>query len=238
MPLNAGVLIIGSLLWDDNRGRPAWRDGRLDRASAKAVMAPIRYGRLSESRGNTYTMVFSRLCELGQGKLLRCTRTISTPAELMAEAEALWKAEQPGAVPGRIACDWGRVAMLCNPDSRIPEDILKAWADRVGKEPDYGKVTQTQAEGRLIDKNGELLIDWPTLVDGGEPVKLDLLLVTANDPEISATNPSYPTVDRIAGAWNAAANKYAEYFWKNTDNGITTFQDDEIRAQLRPRNQG
>ena len=28
VPLNAGVLIVGSLLWDSEWGRPTWRDAR------------------------------------------------------------------------------------------------------------------------------------------------------------------------------------------------------------------
>lgn len=119
----------------------------------------------------------------------------------------------------------------------MPEDLLKAWAERVGRERDYGKVTQTEEEGRLIDESGQILIDWPKLVDTGEPVQLDLLLVTANDPEISATCPNYADPVTIAGAWNAAASKYAEYFWRNAENGICTFQDAEIRALLRSRGQ-
>ena len=58
--------------------------------------------------------------------------------------------------------------------------------------------------------------------------------MTANDPRINAASLTYPTVETIANAWNAAARKHAEYFWKNLDNGIRTFQDDEIRARLRP----
>src|SRR5947209_4925613 len=95
VPLTAGVLIIGSLLWDAEKGRPAWRGARLDKASAQTVTAPIRYGRLSGSRGNSYTMVFSRLCPAGQAKLVPCSHTISTVQDLIAEAECLWKAEQP-----------------------------------------------------------------------------------------------------------------------------------------------
>jgi len=45
VPLTAGVLIIGSLFWDSERGRPAWRDARLNMASAQTVTAPLRYGR-------------------------------------------------------------------------------------------------------------------------------------------------------------------------------------------------
>lgn len=239
MSLNAGILIIGSLLWDSKRGRPAWRSARLETAiaSMQTVTAPIRYGRLSESRGNTYTMVFSRKAGAGQAKVFRCVRAISTPADLNAEAEALWKAEQPGAASGRIASQWGCVALLCNPDRKVPEDLVKAWAARVGREPEYGRVTQTNEEGRLIDESGQILIDWPKLVDTGEPVQVDLLLVTANDPEISATRPNYPDPVTIAGAWNAAASKHAEYFWRNAENGIFTFQDTEIRTLLRPRGQ-
>ncbi len=236
MPLNAGILIIGSLLWDERR-RP-WREARLDMDSAQTATAPIRYGRLSESRGKTYTMVFSRLCAGGHAKVLRCTRGVSTPADLIAEAEALWKAEQPGADTGRIAVNWGCVALLCNPAQKSPEDILQGWADRVGREPGYGHMSQTQEEGALVSEKGLLQIDWPHLVEDGTPLQLDLLLATANDPEITAASPSYPSAQTIADAWNAAASKHAEYFWKNIDNGIRTFQDDEIRALMHPRGQG
>ena len=237
MPLNAGVLIIGSLLWDSELGRVAWRNARLDIASLQTVTASIRYGRLSMSRGDTYTMVFSRKAGTGQGKVLRCVRAISTPADLNEEAEALWKAEQPTAGSGRVASGWGCVALLCSPDRKVPADLLRAWTDRIGREQDYGMVTQTEEEGRQIDENGQILIDWPRLVDTGEPVQLDLLLVTANDPVITASCPSYPEPARIAEAWNATASKYAEYFWKNAENGIRTFQDAEILASLRPRGQ-
>jgi hypothetical protein len=129
------------------------------------------------------------------------------------------------------------VAVLCNPERTIQEEIVKAWAKRVANEPDYGNVSQTIEEGQLIDKGGLLKIDWPHFVEGGKPVELDLLLATANDPEITATSRSYPTVDTIANAWNAAASRHAEYFWRNAENGIRTFQDDAIRALMRPRGQ-
>src|SRR5260370_22374976 len=159
VPWNAGILISGSLLWDERR-RP-WREARLDRDSAQTAAAPIRYGRLSESRGKTYTMVFSRLCAGGHAKVLRCTRGVSTPADLIAEAEALWKAEQPGADTGRIAVNWGCVALLCNPAQKSPEDILQGWADRVGREPGYGHMSQTKEEVALVSEKGLLQIAWP-----------------------------------------------------------------------------
>jgi hypothetical protein len=176
VPLTAGVLIIGSLLWDSTNGRPAWREARLDRTSAQSVTAPIRYGRLSESRGNTYTMVFSRLCESGRAKVLRCNQSISTPEDLMVEAEALWKAEQPGACAGRIAAEWGCVALLCNPDTEVPENILNAWAERVGCEPDYGNVSHTKEEGCLISDDGLLRSSKFTAANDVFPICLSWLL--------------------------------------------------------------
>lgn len=236
-PLTAGVLIIGSLLWDSEKGRPAWRDARLNTAGAQTVAAPIRYGRLSESRGNSYTMVFSRLCPAGQARLVPYSHPISTVQELVTEAEHLWKAEQPGAKAHRIAASWGCVALLLNPDRDIPEDLSRGWAERVAREPDYGTVSQAQEEGLLVSDEGLLRIDWPSRVEGGSAAQVDLLLVTANDPEITAASPWYPTAEAIAEAWNGAGD-YVEYFWKNRDNGIQTFQDDAIRALLRPREQG
>jgi hypothetical protein len=236
MALNTGILIIGSLLWDSEGDRPAWRNERLNLASAQAVTAPIRYGRLSgKKRGHTYTMVFSRLCEIGQAQVVRCSRGVPSAADLIAEAEHLWNAEQPAAGVGRIAADWGCVALLCNPQRNIPKDILTRWADRVANEPDYGNVSQTQEEGILVSRDGLLQIAWLCLVEGGAPVQLDILLVTANDPTLRGTPQSYPNGETIANAWNKAESKHVEYFWNNRDSGICTFQDDEICARLRPR---
>ncbi len=179
-------------------------------------------------------MVFSRLCEVGHAKVVRCTRGVSTATDLTAEAQALWKAEQPGADAGHIAADWGCVALLCNPERTISEEILKGWEKRVADEPDYGNVPQTEEEGCLVSKSGLLHVAWPRLVGGGGAVQFDILLVTANHPTLTGTPLAYPSVETIADAWNCAGD-HVEYFWKNRDCGIRTFQDDGIRARLRPR---
>jgi hypothetical protein len=233
MPLDVGILIIGSLFWDYRRD--AWRNARLNMNSTQPVTAPIRYGRLSTTRGNTYTMVFSRRCKAGQGIVLRCLRGVSTPGDLFAEAEALWKAEQPSAAAHQIASDWGCVALLSNPERRMPPEIVKAWSERVKKGPGYGRVIQAIEEGALITAAGMLEVPWPHNVSTGEPLQMDALLVTANVPTLADTPDGYPTAEMIASAWNKAGGKLSEYFWSNTENEIRTFQDDEIRAALRPR---
>jgi hypothetical protein len=236
MPLNGGILIIGSLLWDEDRKR--WRDERLDTNQTELVSVPIRYGRLSgKRRGYTYTMVFSRLAPAGHAKVVQCSHAIAAADDLITEALHLWEAEELSRNTGRIAQNWGCVALLCNPDRRISDDLLNAWAERVECEQDYGNVSQAVDEGRLIGNDGILQIEWPRRVTDGTAVDLDLLLATANDPTLTGIPLSYPNVETIVNKWNTAAPKHAEYFWKNTDHGITTFQDDEIRAVLRPRQQ-
>lgn len=237
LALNAGILIIGSLLWD--KDRQGWRDARLDVSQSALVSAPIRYGRRSgKRRGCTYTMVFSRGAPAGRARVVRCWHAITSANDLITEALRLWEVEELVLNTGRISTNWGCVALLCNPERRIPEEILKAWAGRVEREPGYGNVSQLADEGRIISKDGMLQIDWPRRVEGVAAVDLDLLLVTANDPTLTGTPLAYPSVETITNAWNGAALEHAEYFWKNIDYGITTFQDNEIRARLRPRQQG
>ncbi len=232
--LSAGVLIIGSLLWDQDRRQ--WRDERLDLTRSELVSAPIRYGRRSgRRRGHTYTMVFSRSTAAGSANVVPCSHAIASADDLITEALKLWEAEALSPNTGRIAAGWGCVALLCNPERKIPDDLLRAWSERVKHEPDYGHVAQAAGEGTLISEEGLLQIEWPRRIDGGAAIDFDLLLVTANDPTLTGTPPSYPDVNTIVSAWNEAQLEYSEYFWKNTDNGIATFQDDEIRAGLKPR---
>ena len=80
-----GVLIIGSLYWD-NSIRDKWRRERLDLERRQYVRAPIRYGRRSERRGHSYTMVFSaglREADFGTAIAVPCRSR-----DLIAEASA------------------------------------------------------------------------------------------------------------------------------------------------------
>jgi hypothetical protein len=110
MAFQGGVLIIGSLLWDGDNGRTQWRAQRLNENNAKAVAAPIRYGRFSRDR-KTYTMVFSRLCyrhkELGQGVVVPFARSIGTFDDLRSEVEHLDAAE---GMDGNW--EWGAVGLF------------------------------------------------------------------------------------------------------------------------------
>lgn len=231
MPLSVGVLIIGSLYWR-MEGRDRWRRWRLDMDRKWLVRAPIRYGRRSKNK--TYTMVFSSQLsdgQLGQAIVVQCQRKVSSAWDLTTEAEWLWSAED-NKVPSlcilspkrSISAKWGGcVALLGNPQTEIPQELFDGWADRVSTEKHYNS-----NERRLVDRRGTLLIPWPHLSEGG-PAPVDLLLATSNDPE-----PTYPTVQEIAEAWNCepADERIGEYFRHNRDNGIYTFEDQEIGKLL------
>jgi hypothetical protein len=222
--LYAGILIIGSLFWDDEGGRDRWRRWRLY-ANHKRVRVPIRYGRRAASRKNTYTMVFSRMAseDFGFAIVVGCRRPIESTGDLMHEARWLWSAEtktvpsSEDAEPGPdVSASWGRVTALVRPDAPVPEGLVQRLVSTAG----------TRDEALLVDDRGTLDVAWPRLCDDDTLMPFDLLLATTNRP-----TDKYPTAQAIAEAWNA--NGYRDYFDNNQRAGITTFQDEDIRRYLK-----
>ena len=234
MNLTLGILAIGSLYWDANPNREAWRHSRLERTAEFEVNVPIRYGRKSETRGNTYTTVYSRSCELGHAKAIRCRNVVSSIDDLIVEAEQLWAAERSAHQSNhRISATWGAVALLTRPGSTIPQHLLDSWADRVEHEQGYGALRYTTDDGPSISDHGLIQIAWPSLTEECAPLPLDLLLATATNPTLEGDPPAFPTAETIADAWNRDTIGNVEYFWSNRRNGIVTFQDDAIAERLR-----
>jgi hypothetical protein len=233
MSATLGILAIGSLYWDDNPNREAWRISRLDRTAEFTINVPIRYGRKSETRGNTYTMVYSRSCQLGQAKACRCSNDVASSGDLIAEAEQLWAAERSAPqTNGRISANWGAVAVLTHPHSVIPQELLDGWAHRVGLEPDYGFFRYTACDGPPISDRGFLQIAWPTLAQASTDLPLDLLLATVTNPTLQGNPAAFPSAETIADAWKGDIARNVEYFWSNRKNGILTFEDQAIKEHL------
>ncbi len=85
--MRCAVLIIGSLLWDDETaGRTDWRQSRLSVADQLLVKLSFCYGRKSQLRGNTFTMTFGTGESSSQGVLVPCTKEIETIDSLVEEA--------------------------------------------------------------------------------------------------------------------------------------------------------
>jgi len=250
--LEAGILIIGSLYWNNDGGRRDWREDRLFNDKAKIVRVPMRYGRLSNKcsgvpRSGTYTMVFADLPprRFGQAKAVPCRSAISSIADLTTEAEWLWAAEEKKVTCRKdeerrqvetnhaISATWGYVALLVNPESaRDPkkglavEDLRKQWAVHFSQQPNGKKPKSLKS--CLVDKHGLLKVGWPQIIDSEEPLGLDLLLATSNDPE-----PKAPTITAIVSAWKRDGGEHVDYFWKNYHSGFRTFQDEKIKKHLQ-----
>lgn len=239
--LTGGVIIIGSLLWQDDleigKGdniRKRWRDDRIadDRIM---VMLPIRYGRYSS--GNICTMVFSSSCQkykkLGVGIVMPFKSTrITSIDQLIFEARAMSKAE---GMEERLENEWGKVTILFNPekiDLGVKGKILEEW-NRLGDiYKDGWKGFRLGTEKSCVCDNSELNIRWPAPVDTREKEKLsrfDFLLATATKPK-HKNKSRYPTHSELAEAVKKDLKRF--YFVQNVKYGITTFQDNPILNKI------
>lgn len=234
-----GVLTIGSLYWGNDR-RQSWRDKYLDCANRECVKVPIRYGRRSsQSWADAYTMVVSPLPakEWGTAFAVPFKSKFGDSGVLVKEAERLWNVEDSKAEKDSISAKnhWGRVALLENPDRDLPEKLRKAWTDRIAEEKAncrYKIPKDGEFEDVVDPKSGRLInVDWPSTTDG-KPLGWSALLVAVTDPKGPKGDCCrYPTPKEIAKAWK---DKEVQcYFWKNQQHGITTFQDAEIKEELK-----
>ena len=218
--MRAGILIVGSLLWDEKPGRPAWRQSRLVMERAVRVKVPIRYGRLSKKRGKTFTMTFAADGDpSGQGVLVPCRASPSNVAELAAEAEALWKAEDCSAKTGSIAAAWGCVGSLFHNDFATRADWSRAWAEHF--------VLKTASPVSPVDSNGLVGIPWPSMANGAVAA-VDAVLATATKAEVPI-----PPPEDIADAWIRQDDEHERYFFQNVKHGIRTPEDLAIWRRIQ-----
>ncbi len=87
-------------------------------------------------------------------------------------------------------------------------------------------------EEPLVNPSGLMQIPWPIKGNGDPLSEVDALLATTNEPSLTPEH-DYHGVEAIARAWNDAPTR-KEYFDKNRENGIRTFQDEDILQHLQP----
>lgn len=219
--MKCGVLIIGSLLWDDETpGRSEWREKRLSMPDRISASAHFHYGRKSQSRGNTFTMAFSADVPLARGVVVPCTHQVASLGDLLSEAISLWKAEAPGAATGAIGAGWGCVGALFGSDQNARR-LESAWASHSAK----AKVQCTP----VIGADGRAHLPWPIAGDGN-PVDFDVILFTATTAEAKK-----PTVEEVADAWIAQSKRFEKYFFLNVQNGIRTPEDLDIWKRIKSK---
>ena len=230
-----GILIIGSLYWDNANHRRAWRRDRLDLGRRRYVRVPIRYGRFSTTR-QSYTMVFSTSLapeEYGRAIVVPCRRRVRSAADIVDEAVQLWTAETPTGKNRwrRVSAKygWGCIGLLPSPQRPLPADLCSGWSQRISSDPCYRSLSAADGEDPAVNESGLLTIAWPESEDGSG-LEVDLLLATATDPTIVSGR--YPTPREIGDKCNRSERR-AEYFRENRRVGIRTFQDANIEARLK-----
>jgi len=220
--MRCGILIIGSLLWDDDTEsrRADWRAARLDVGAQVPVRAPIYYGRKSRSRGSTYTMAFRPGDSSAQGVLVPCTEKANKIESLVSEPNALWQAEDANAKPGTLHKSWGCVGALFGPG--------KAHAKLSADWTTHFQTVKTRCVS-IVNANGLLDIGWPNGLDG-QPADFDVILATATKPAVEP-----PTAHAVADAWVSQLGGHENYFFNNVKHGIRTLDDLAIWRRIEER---
>lgn len=232
MNCRGGVIIIGSLLWD-NALRHEWRRSSLEALERKIpVSVRIRYGRESgKPRRHTYTMIFSNhpTTGLGQGWIVGLRQKIDNKETLREQAIALAKAEGIWTEQQRyLAKDWGAVGLLANENKTSADWIKLNWrqvfrenrCEQAHCQFNYSRYS-IDNELPVINEDGFLQIDWPAEADD-----FDFLIATPTAPRPRTALTARIIADRMI------EQNYRIYFDTNRSSNITTFQDDEISGFL------
>lgn len=250
--LTGGVIIIGSLLWQDHLNndniRKNWRNYHIDNKSKIMVKLPIRYGRYS-NKDCIYTMVFSNNCQrykrLGTGYIFQFkSNPIKNFKQLLFEAKAISIAEgMNGNFWGGNKDIWGNIGILFNTskiNKKIKEDILITWGKKFLDNNGNLKIgnfrlNNVRNERPCISNEGKLTIKWIEPVDkrdSNQVSDFDFLIATATKPQHRITSlECYPNdIKEIVTSIKTDTKRY--YFINNLKRGITTFQDNAILNKL------
>lgn len=241
--LNGGVIIIGSLFWEDHLDfklkndfiRQTWRNQNLNVKGKISIPLPIRYGRISRTRFNTYTMIFCNSVDTDQSrglivpllKKIKSFEELNIQAIALAIAEGIYKKNNNR----RITASWGTVGILINPKleqclpsvySYIVDKWICLYSDYQNTFCNENFTVSNVAP--VIDQNGFLQIKWEE-----EFNDFDFLF--------AATTAPYPrrliSEDQVTSAILQSKNEvypdgYSEYFYRNRAEGIVTGQDERI----------
>ncbi|HEU4386938.1 MAG TPA: hypothetical protein VFV34_04010 [Blastocatellia bacterium] len=245
LQLRGGVIIIGSLLWDDDLKRSNWRESCLRTKDKILAELPIRYGRWSDKR-RTYTMVFSANCkrasQIGAGFVIpikahpiKDIQVLICQARMMAEAEGMGESFVGRTKKGVNWVNWALMGILLNPKltRETRTTALAGWATvfKADGGPQEASSYKIGQERSSISKVGELLIRWPRAADPRKQRKIDeidFLIATCTKPGRESSE-AYPSLTEIA---ESARCDCTRYFLNNRKFGIKTFQDTRVVERL------
>lgn len=234
----AGVLILGSLLWDNSKGRKAWREhyfGENFYPNIIDVKVPIRYGRFSKFRGCP-TMVLSYEYwdeeKYGTAKFVPFKNQELQFSELICAARDLSSAEGSSSrefIKGGKT-KWCILTCWLNGSMKNKESFLNKWSERYSPTLTNGIVENFKMNSEdesLINERGHLKMGWPEILTA-----YDVVLATQTKPRKSeCCQCNYLETNKLA---EQIFNK-PEYFIKNRLNGITTSDDVSIIEVLKSK---
>jgi hypothetical protein len=165
----------------------------------------------------------------GTAIILPC-KPIGTFDDLLTEACALWKAEQPSCTdPKKIGSKdgnteaWGCVGVLFR-------EAIRASPGVEALSSEWKKHWDAHGGDRIppLNEHGHLGIDWPKTVLGQE-IDFDMIFATATRD----TRADHVSAEQVADRWVDHAHEY--YFLNNVEHGIRTAEDVKIWKQIKKR---
>ncbi len=260
--IKGGVIIIGSLIWETGRNclknqssidlgklRTEWRNKylKINKNKNKKIKLPIRYGKIADTRKNTYTMVWSRerlgsssfgLVIAFKDKIDFNTKGVLRDQVIeMAKAEGIYKLT--GNYSHRLATDWAVMSIWIN-NKNHRQAILAEWKSIVNTNSfAFNLVRNNPHRVRDYDdykwNNNVLLNQNFELIDIDIETDLDFLLLayTKADYKNQNNQEDYPNAKVIADSFKE--NGYISYFSRNHDNKIITADDKEISRELKKK---
>jgi hypothetical protein len=239
--LRGGILVIGSLLWENEQNaldkaqgilRSQWRSKWLDVGKAISIKCPIRYGRVSQSRKNTCTMLFSNSTPAkGNAILVPFKEAALVDEQFSGITEQLLDLARAEGISkeGEVFLfkNWGTIALCITPQLKQtrPETAKKLedwWVPQFKGmlKPQTYRVNGTEQSS----VTAEAFINFPIEPDNPE---LDYFFCTP----VILERTDYPSSEEIAQRIKKSG--YDIYFLENRKHGITTFQDNEILQVLQ-----
>jgi len=232
MIMRGAALVIGSLLWEDHyQGkdlrRSMWRENWLDMNATIKVSLPIHYGRYSAKRKCCTTTFFPEDemegKGMGVGYAIPFKVKISKISELESAGIAIARAE--GMESRQLRTDWMTTSIVVNPEFKDRDRIEIAWSRLVKKRTD--KLPDGNDQHFGFDPNGYLRMSWPKQAGSGQFLKdVDFVIAAATVPRELDRRLIAPITEEVA--WTMNGPKGREYYSKNQQNGILTYQDDAI----------
>ena len=191
------------------------------------VSLPIHYGRYSAKKKCCTTTFFPEDemagRRMGVGYAIPFKVKLSKISELESAGVAMARAE--GMESRQLRTDWMTTAIVVNPEFKDRDRIEFAWSRLVKKKTD--KLPDGNDEHFGFDPNGYLRTSWPKEAGSGQFLKdIDLVIAVATVPRELDRRLIAPTTEEVARAMNGPKGR--EYFSKNQQNGILTYQDEAI----------